>query len=231
MTSLPPPSVEHRISQPSVRISSASGRVNLVAEDRADIDVRGDAAVSRIGDTTTITGDNSKLAVRVPTGIDVIIGTTSGRVDVAGLVGAAAVTTDSGRIRIEPAASVDARSNSGRIEIDHCGQQCCLRSNSGAVAVGSCGAADVATTNGRISLGAVRGVARAHCTSGRVDITMAAANDVSAETLSGRIDVSMPPGVRAFCTDLADGPVQRPDDVDCVVATHSVTGRIDVANR
>ncbi len=227
MASLPPPTID----RPLVRIASTSGRVELIAEDRTDVDVRGDAEVTRFGAATTITGDHGRLIVRVPAGIDVVIGATSGRVDVTGTVGATAVTTDSGRIGIERATSVDARSNDGRIEIGHCSANCCLRSEHGAVAVASCGSADVATATGRISLGDVRGAARAHCTNGRVDITMATANDVSAETVTGRISVSMPRGVRAFCTDLADGPAERPDDADCVVSTHSVTGRVDIVNR
>ena len=208
-----------------------SGRVDLIAENRADVDVQGDSEVSRSGASTTITGNHGRLTVRVPTGTDVVIGTTSGRVEVTGTVGAAAVTTDSGRISIDRARSVDARSVNGRIQIEHCGHQCCLRSENGAVEVGSCGTADVATASGRISLRDVRGAARAHCTNGRVDIEMATASDVSAETLTGRIGVSLPRGVRAFRTDFANGPVERPHDADCVVATHSVTGRVDIANR
>lgn len=227
MASLPPPTID----RPLVRVASTSGRIDLIAEDRTDVDVRGDAEITRTSATTTITGDQRHLVVRVPTGVDVVIGTTSGRVNLTGSLGATAVTTDSGRIGIAEATSVDARSNKGRIEIGHCGQQCCLRSEHGAVAVGSCGSADVATTTGRISLRDVRGVARAHCTNGRVDITMATASDVSAETVTGRINVSMPRDARAFCTDLAHGPAERPDDADCVVSTHSVTGRVDVINR
>lgn len=227
MASFPPPTT----GRPLVRVASTSGRVDLIAEDRTDVDVRGDAEVTRTSVATTITGDHHHLVIRVPTGIDVVIGTTSGRVDLTGSLGATAVTTDSGRIGIADATSIDARSNKGRIEIGRCAQQCCLRSDHGAVVVRSCGSADVATTTGRISLREVQGVARAHCTNGRVDITMATANDVSAETVTGRINVSMPPNVRVFHTDLAQGSTERPDGADCVVATHSVTGRVEVVNR
>jgi DUF4097 and DUF4098 domain-containing protein YvlB len=97
--------------------------------------------------------------------------------------------------------------------------------------VGSCGSADVATANGKILLRDVRGVVRAHCTNGRVDITMATADDVTAETVTGRVNVSLPRGVRAFRADLADGQSVRQGDADCVVSTHSVTGRVEVVNR
>ncbi len=214
-----------------VRIATTDGRVDVIAEDRSDIDVRGDAEVRRVGVSTTVTGENNRLAVRIPLGTDIVIGTTSGRVDVSGSVGSAAITTESGKVTIERATSVDVRSIDGRIDVEHCGQQCCLRSEQGEVAVGSCGSADVATGTGKISLRDVRGVARAHCTNGRVDITMAAANDVTAETVTGRINVSLPRGVRVFRADFAESQSVRQDDADCVVSTHSVTGRVDVVNR
>jgi DUF4097 and DUF4098 domain-containing protein YvlB len=217
--------------RPVVRIATTNGRVDVIAEQRSEIDVRGDAEVSQVGASTTVTGGNNRLTVRIPLGMDIVVGTTSGRVDVSGAVGIAAITSESGRITIERATSVDVRSNSGRIDVGHCGDQCCLRSENGSVAVGSCGSADVATTTGKISLRDVHGVARAHCTNGRVDITMATANDVTAETVTGRINVSLPRGVRAFRANLADRPSTLAGDADCVVSTHSVTGRVDVVNR
>ncbi len=126
------------------------------------------------------------------------------------------------------------RSTSGRIDIGHCGDRCRLRSEHGAVAVGSCGIAEVATNTGKISLRDVRGIADAHCTSGRIDITMATADDVTAETVTGRIKVSLPHGtrmVRADSGNAASHSASRPADVDCVVIARSVTGRIDVDNR
>jgi DUF4097 and DUF4098 domain-containing protein YvlB len=227
MATLPPPSIE----RPTVRIATTNGRVDVIAEDRTDIDVRGDAEVRSIGAWTTVTGGNDRLTVRIPLGADIVIGTTSGRVDVSGSVGATAITTESGRVAIGRATSVDVRSANGRIEVEDCSQQCRVRSEHGAVVVGSCGSADVATTNGKIALRDVRGVVRAHCTNGRVDITMATADDVTAETVTGRVNVSLPRGVRAFRADLADGQSVRQGDADCVVSTHSVTGRVEVVNR
>lgn len=223
-----------QISRLSIRIAATNGHVNVIAEKRADIDVTGDATVSSVGDATTIIGGSDRLVVRVPAQTDVVIGTTSGRVDISGTVGVIAVTTESGKVTVERAESVDVRTTTGRIEIGHCGDRCRLQSENGAVAVGSCGAAEVATNTGKISLRDVRGIANAHCTTGRIDITMATASDVTAETVTGRIDVSLPHDTRALRADSGDvanraGP--RPADVDCVVTARSGTGRINVVNR
>jgi DUF4097 and DUF4098 domain-containing protein YvlB len=218
----------------SIRIASTNARVSVIAEERIDIDVAGDAIVSSVGNATTIVGGSNRLVVRVPAETDVVIGTTSGRVDISGTVGTVAVTTESGKVTVERAASVDVRSATGRIDIGHCGDRCRLQSEHGAVAVGSCGAAEVATNTGKISLRDVRGIADAHCTNGRIDITMATASDVTAETVTGRISVSLPPGARALRADSGDAtshPAARPADVDCVVTARSVTGRINVVNR
>lgn len=223
---------EARVSgRQSIRIASANGRVDVIAESRDDVDVQGDATVSTIGAATTIIGDSNRLVVRVPTKSDVVIGTTSGRIDVSGEVGIVAITTESGRVEVARAESVDVRSTTGRIEVGHCGDRCRLQSENGAVSVGSCGSAEVATHSGRISLREVRGIAEAHCTNGRIEITMATANDVTAETVTGRIGVSLPRGTRAARADSPRPATGRPTDVDCVVTARSVTGRIDVVNR
>lgn len=219
------PSVE----RPLVRIAS-NGRVDVVAEQRGDVDVHGDADVARAGSTTTISSTSGRLEVRVPVGIDLIIGTTSGRVAVSGEVGKLSVVTESGRVAVERAETADVRSETGRIDIGQTDGHCRVRSESGSVSVSSCQRANVATGSGTIALHGVRGTVQAHCTSGRIDIEMATANDIEAETVTGRIAVSLPSGVRAFRTEVTDGQA-TPDDADCTIFARSVTGRIDVGNR
>ncbi|MGH1488138.1 MAG: DUF4097 family beta strand repeat-containing protein [Acidimicrobiales bacterium] len=215
--------------RPVVRISSR-GRVDVVAEQRDGVDVKGDADVTSIGRTTTVSSEDGRLNIRVPIGVDLIIGTTSGRVAVAGEVGAVSIVTESGRVAVERAQSADVRSDTGRIDIGQSDGPCRVRSESGSISVASCRDANVATGNGRIALQGVRGAVQAHCTSGRIDIEMATANDVDAETVTGRIAVSLPPGVQVFRTEAAAGQVP-PDDADCTVLARSVTGRVDVGNR
>ena len=145
----------------ALRISSRSNRVTVVAEDRADISVEGPARVEEAGSQTTVDKVRGRLEVRVPTGTDVVIGTTSARVEVKGRVGHVAVTSESGRVSVEAASSVDVRTRSGRVMVGAADGECRLRSTSGRVVVGRCGGADVATTSGRIVLRGVSGPVKA----------------------------------------------------------------------
>lgn len=228
MAALPPPTLGRTL----VRLTSTNGRVAIVAEARSDVEVTGRAGVEtrleQSGSVTTVIGGNDKLTLRVPIGTDLVVGTTTGRIEIDGVVGRAAVTTESGRVSIAQAESVDVRSETGKIEIGHAEGRCCLRSVNGRVAVAACGDADVATASGKIVLRNVRGTARAHCANGRIDIEMATANDVAAETVTGRIAVALPRGVRPFHARLTDPPTTRPADTDCTVSTHTVTGRVDI---
>lgn len=225
MASTSPLPIERRL----VRIAS-TGRVDVAAEERDEVEVRGDADVTLAGNTTTITAGSGRLSIKVPVGVDLVIGSTSGRVAVAGHVGELSVVTESGRVVIEQAQSADVRSKSGRVDIGQSDGDCRVRSQSGKVSVASCQRANVATESGSISLRDVSGEVRAHCTSGRIDIEMATANDIDAETVTGRITVSFPSEIRAFHTEIAaDQPA--PSNADCTVFARSVTGRVDVGNR
>ena len=132
----------------SVRVSSTSYRVRVIAEERLDVAFDGVADEAHDGQCTTIDSVTSALTVRVPEGTDLVIGSGSGRVDVSGDVGDVAALTDSGRIKIEQARSVDARTRSARIEIGRSVGECRVRSESGRVQVDACCGADVATNSG-----------------------------------------------------------------------------------
>lgn len=214
-----------------VRVSTTSGRISIFVEDRADVDVDGSAPIQVAGNRTTVNGGSGKLEIRVPIGSDLIVGSTSGRIDVQGRAGSVSITSGSGKIRVEHAQSVDARSSTGRIEIASANGACSIRAGSGSVSVGSCGRADVATESGRIDLDGVQGSVSAHCTTGRIDIRMDAAADVIAETISGRIALSLPPGVRPFFPSGTEAEQQMPSGTDCTVRARSVTGRVEVRNR
>lgn len=214
----------------SVRLSTGSDRVKVVVEARLDVAVEGTARIQVDGDRTTVDRSESRITVRVPTGTELVIGTTSARVEVTGSVGAVSVVTDSGRIEIDEAESVDARTTSARITVGSVVGECRVRSVSGRVEIGSCGGADVATTSGRIDLTHVTGPVRAHCVSGRIEIELDAAHDVDAETVSGRIEVSLPTEVQVYRSD-EPGVVAAPEGCDCTVRASSLSGRIQVSNR
>ena len=211
----------------SVRIASTTHRIHVIAEHRDDVIVRGNAEVSTVGVVTTVADVRSRVTVRVPVGTDLVIGSESGRIEVAGRVGGLAALTETGRIEIERAASVDARTSSGRVEIGHCEGECRVRSESGRVQIDACGGADVATTTARIDLSHVTGPVRAHCVSGRIELSLDDAHDVDAETVTGRVNVAMPEGTNCFVSDVDDEP---PEGYDCVVNARSVTGRVQVTS-
>ncbi|MGI9610152.1 MAG: DUF4097 family beta strand repeat-containing protein [Acidimicrobiia bacterium] len=214
----------------AVRVSSTSHRVTVLGEVRSDVAVDGDARVRRDELGTTVVDVGGKLTIRVPTGTSIIIGSASGRVDVSGPLGDVAVLTDSGRIDIAEATSIDARTTSARLTIGTVHGECRARTGSGRIQVGACGSASVATESGRISLKHVDGPVEAHCVSGRIDISMDGAHDVNAETVSGRVTVSMPSGVDAFESS-GSTAASVPPDCDCVVSVRSVSGRVAVSNR
>lgn len=215
----------------AVRIATTSGRVRVIAEDRDNVRVSGGDRVNQDGSTVTVQASSGSVEVRLPTGVDVMIGTTSGRITVEGRVGSLAAVSGSGRITADHAGSLDARATSGRIEVQRVDRDCRVRTLSGRVTVAQCHDCEVSTRSGRVELAAVNGSARAHCTSGRIQIRLVEPHDVIAETVSGRISVSVPPGARVRRTtdDVPGAPSDK--HYDCTVTARSVSGRVDVASR
>ena len=214
----------------SIRVSATSGRVKVVAEDRGDVLVRGDATVEHEGSTATVKAGGGRVQIRVPSGVDLVVGADSGRVEVEGPLGAVAVVTESGRITIEQAAAVDVRTSSGAVAIGRVEGSSRVRTDSGRVTVDETAGADVATKSGRIDLRSVSGRTTAHCVSGRIDLRLDAAADVEAETVSGRISVHVAEGVRArSVTGPLPADLER-HGADCTIATRAVSGRVSVTS-
>lgn len=214
-----------------VRISTTSGSVRVTAEPgRTDVWSRS-SPVTSADESVTIDGGSSKVEMLVPEGTDLVIGTISGKVTVAGRVGAVSALTTSGRIFVDHAVSVDARSTSGRVEVAYSDGECRVMSTSGKVQVGRCGAADAASGAGRIVLADAHGPVRANCTSGRITVSMAGAHDVDAETVSGRIEISFPSGVRPLVVSSAAAAAEAGPDHDCTVIARSGSSRVVVSNR
>ncbi len=214
----------------SVRVSATSGRVKVVAEDRDDVLVRGDATLQHDGSTATVEAGSERVEIRVPSGVDLVVGSDSGRVDVKGPLGVVAVVTDSGKITVEQAAAVDVRTSSGRVAIGRVEGSSRVRTDSARVTVDETAEADVATDSGRIDLRSVSGRTTAHCVSGRIDIGLDAAADVEAETVSGRITVRVADAVRIHSVT---GPLPadpEPHGADCTIATRAVSGRVSVTS-
>jgi DUF4097 and DUF4098 domain-containing protein YvlB len=211
-----------------VRVTTSSGSVVVYADAAADAVTARGAAADVDGDRVTIEGGSSKAEVRVPEGMDLVIGTSSGRVEVRGAAGSVAVVTRSGKVVVEAATSVDIRSSSGRIDVESVDGECRIIGGSGRVTVDRCGSAHVTTGSGRIVLRHVHGRAHAHCSSGRIDLTMATASDVDAETVSGRISIAMPAGARVRIDAPTSATIATDAEHDCVVTARSGSGRVVV---
>lgn len=206
-----------------MRIAAGSNRVTVVAAAGTPFAAKGKAAIVHDGAQVTVDQVRSALTVTVPEGAEVVIGTSSGRVECRGRLGALAVTTTSGRVDVDSAAAVDVRSSSGMVHVGTVAGTCRVHAVSGQVRVESAGDADVSTKSGRIALIDVHGPVSVHSVSGHVAVAMRRAADVHAETVSGRIELRMPrtdslPGVGG------EAPSQRAP----VVSTRSTTGRVVV---
>ena len=143
----------------------------------------------------------------------------------------AADVTESGKVQVDAAGSVDIRTESSRVEVGEVAGVCRIRSTSGKVEVESCGDADIAGRSGRIELQRVDGEVDAHSVSGRIELAMASVHDVHAETVTGKIEVSLPKGTVAFRPSESEHDALRPPGTDCTVFAKSTTGKVVVTAR
>lgn len=215
-----------------VRITVGSGRVDVLAEARTDIDVDGATQVSFDGDETRIEGGSDACTVRVPDGTDVVLGSGSGDVRLAGRLGAVRVTTDSADIGIEDAASVDARSRSGKLEVERSRGTVRMRSHSASVRIGRAeGETRIASVSGLVRVDAAAARVSAKTVSGDIRVEVDGPGPVAAETVSGKIDVTLPAGARpdvhhrSMSGKLRLG-LERGHDLD--VTTRTISGDVSV---
>lgn len=184
----------------SLRVSSRSGHVEVIAEPRSDvIALKGGRSVSleEEDERLTLSSRSSSLELRVPEGTDVVIGTVSGTVTCVGPLGHVAVNTISARITIEQASSVDARSVSGIVKVASCDGEARCDVISGRAEIGEAGSVLLSTTSGRITARQVRGKVRARSVSGRIKVGVTETPlDVKVGCFSGRIQVRVPRGAR-----------------------------------
>ena len=221
----------------TISVTSRSGRVEVNASARADIEVAGagraelrrDAGAQQV----EVSGTHEHMVVSCPVGTDVIIGTLSGRVELSGRFGAVRVTTSSGRVAVAEAASVDARTRSGTIRVGRCDGVVRVRSTSARVDVEAAAQLDAETASGAITAGAIDD-ATVRSTCGRVALGLNGSGSVAARTVSGRVEISVPTGA---CPDMTlrtvsgriDASIESGDDG--VVGVETVSGRIRVRTR
>ncbi len=223
---------------PRLRVATHSGRVTVTAEERPDFlfetrkpcieDIHTDSS----GYLTPLLDRPSRdIDIRCPLGTDVVIGTQSGDVGLSGEFGRVSVTTQSGKIGLDRADFVDLRSDSGDVEIAACGERCRVSTGSGKAVIGPSGAAEVTTVSGAISLAGAAGGVRARSASGSIEIRTTGKNDVAVETLSGKVTVRVPPGVRpeARLKSMSGNRQSGCEEgSDCCVAIRTLSGSIDL---
>jgi len=219
---------------PTLRVSTRSGSVRVIAEDRDDIKVVG--ASTETSDTSdasmvTATGQFDRVTARVPFGTILLIGTKSGSVRVTGRTGRTVVNTLSGKVTIDSASEVDVRVTSGRVRIDECSGACFLRCTSGSVEIGSAGSVDIHAKAGSVSVSEAAGDAVVRTVSGRVRLNMSGSHDADVETISGSVKITLPPRTRvALDAENSFGRVvnkTEPGD-DSKIRARAVAGRITI---
>ena len=161
-------------------------------------------------------------------GADVVIGTSSGGVDLRGRFGPVVVTSKSGSIRVAAAAEADLRTVSGAAELDECAGRCRVSTTSGRITIGATRDAEISTTSGSISVDQVVGAVQVRSVSGTVKVASLARGPVNASTVSGSITIGLPSGVRPSVRSSGRGSVHSSFDPgdDVLVAVANVSGSV-----
>jgi DUF4097 and DUF4098 domain-containing protein YvlB len=169
----------------AVRITSQSGRVRVIGEVRADMAAEGASIVGHDGQREVRWCGSKKIEVRVPVGTDLVVGTSSGDVELRGDLGHVGVTTVSGGITAEQVSSIDARTKSGRMQV---------QTSSGAVRLKT-GWVRVASISGKVRIKEAHGLASVRTVSGNVELGLSGAGQALVETVSGTMRITVPAGV------------------------------------
>jgi DUF4097 and DUF4098 domain-containing protein YvlB len=218
-----------------LHITTRSGnvRVQVTADD--ELSVEGGSIERQEDGTLHIrrAPDSDSIEVSCASGTDVTVGTSSGKVDLRGALGAVRVATVSGKIRIEEAARIDVRTKSGNIDVGVCAGECRVMTKSAKVHVASAGRATIAAVSGLVLLERVGG-AEVKSISGKVLLGLAPdPGRVSIHTVSGKVEIRIPSASRPS-TRLRSlsGRVECecPPGDDFQIAVASVSGAIRVSN-
>ena len=219
-----------------VRITTTSGSVRVVGEERDDVEAEG-GKLQHDGASLTVLAKNkgsNSLVVRCPIGTNVVIGTRSGSLEVRGRIGDVRFTTMSGSMRAQHVAHADVRTMSGSIDVEECDGLCRVKTKSGSTHVGSAGAVEVTIGSGSIEVERVTGAARARSASGTVGIGADGGGRIEAETMSGSITITVPHGCRPHVRARSlskSTDISVPSGDDCEIVCKTLSGGITVRSR
>lgn len=185
-----------------LNISTRSGKVRVTAAPGAELSVAGgtiepgDPGASGDGEIRIRRSKGADtIEVQCADDTDVTVGTASGNVDLAGRLGAVRVATVSGKVHVADADRVDARAKSGSVDIAECRSECRVVVTSSKVHVGRAASALIASVSGLVLAERVDR-ADVKTVSGKVFLGVASAGRVRVHTVSGRVEIAVPAGVR-----------------------------------
>ena len=166
--------------------------------------------------------------MKCPPGADIVIGTSSGSVDLRGRYGNVVVTSHSGSIQVSESVNADLRTVSGVVVLERCDERCRVSTTSGRITIGATRDAEISTTSGSVGVDGVAGSVQVRSVSGKVSVASSAEGPVSVSTVSGSITIRLPAGVRPAVRSSGLGRVRSrfdPGD-DVVVAVANVSGSV-----
>jgi Toastrack DUF4097 len=217
---------------PRLRVVSKSGSVKVVAEPNGGgVSASRGVVVTEPDGTFLVNAGSKSIDVRCEPGTDVTIGTISGSITATGEFGAFKVATKSGTIDIDGATEVDARTASGSVRVGRCDGECRAVVTSGSIHIGRSARAWLACVSGKIEIGETD-AAEVKTVSGKVSIGCSATGRVAVRSVSGTVEVTVPPH-RAPAVHLKSlsgrmrNECQQGDDGEISIKTISGTIRVE----
>jgi DUF4097 and DUF4098 domain-containing protein YvlB len=173
-----------------LEVASRSGRVTIAVGDVVKpVITKGSGTIDDEG--IAHTPGHTSVEVTCPERTDVVIGAASGSVRCTGRLGRVAITTSSGRVEIEEAASIDVRTLSSSVTIGHCAGECAVVSESGSISVATTASLSATSSSGRIEVGETTD-ATVRSAAGSVRIGASGTGRVVVQTVSGSVTIDVP---------------------------------------
>ena len=143
-------------------------------------------------DVYEVTRTSSKIDIVCPEGCAVSVSTASGSITTRGRLGAVRTMTMSGNVSLEHAADIEARSGSGRLQVDSCDGCCRVVTASGRIDLDGSDDVEIATVSGAVHIGQLRGRAAIRTVTGAVSLGADSTAQVEVHSVSGKVAVELP---------------------------------------
>jgi len=216
-----------------VKITTRRGRVFVNAQPGVELAVeRG--VLEHLSDGVVLVRrarSDDRIEVSCAPGTDLSIGTASGNIEVIGQLGSVKVSTSSGKVMIGDAREVDVRTHSGLVQVDSSSDDCRVVTKSGKVLLGKVGHATIAAVSGLVAIEEVES-AQVKTVSGKILIGTVGSGDLAVKTVSGRVEITVPPDRRPNVrVNTISGKVERDTERgnDGTISVASVSGRVRVS--